>query len=73
MEKLVEWTALAGENEVLWENLLQRYFVHHKFHLPDPGTNPGRRGGEPATNRFIYGAASIENSLADYKVRFENV
>jgi hypothetical protein len=24
---------------------------------PDPGSNPGRRGGKPATNRFSYGAA----------------
>jgi hypothetical protein len=26
---------------------------------PDPGLNPGRRGGKPATNRFSYGAATI--------------
>jgi hypothetical protein len=26
---------------------------------PDPGLNPGRRGGKPATNRFSYGAAHI--------------
>jgi hypothetical protein len=25
---------------------------------PDPGSNPGRRGGKPATNRLSYGAAS---------------
>jgi hypothetical protein len=25
---------------------------------PDPGLNPGRRGGKPATNRFSYGAAT---------------
>jgi hypothetical protein len=24
---------------------------------PEPGSNPGRRGGEPATNRLSYGAA----------------
>jgi hypothetical protein len=24
---------------------------------PDPGSNPGRRGGKPANNRFSYGAA----------------
>jgi hypothetical protein len=24
---------------------------------PDPGLNPGRRGGKPTTNRFSYGAA----------------
>jgi hypothetical protein len=25
--------------------------------LPDPGLNPGRRGGKPAINRLSYGAA----------------
>jgi hypothetical protein len=58
MEKLVEWTVLAGETEVIRENLSWRHFVHHKSHLADPGTNPGRRGGKPATNSFSYGAAS---------------
>jgi hypothetical protein len=28
---------------------------------PDPGLNPGRRGGKPATNRFSYGAARSED------------
>jgi hypothetical protein len=51
---------LVGEIEVLGENLLRRHFVHHKSHLPDPGANPGRRSGKPATNRFRYGAASFE-------------
>jgi hypothetical protein len=31
MEKSVEW--LAGETEVLAENLPQCRFVHHKFHM----------------------------------------
>jgi hypothetical protein len=51
VEKLVEWR-LAGENEVLGENLPQRHFVHHK--IPDDQTRartPSRRGGKPATNR----------------------
>jgi hypothetical protein len=56
MEQLVEWR-LAGETEVLGENLPQRHFVHHKSHMTDPGSNPGRRGGKPATNRLSYGAA----------------
>jgi hypothetical protein len=56
MENLVE-LRLAGETEILGENLLQHHFVHHKSHLPDPGSNPGRRGGKPATNRLSYSAA----------------
>jgi hypothetical protein len=30
---------------------------------PDPGANPGRRGGKPATNRLSYGAAYEFNLL----------
>jgi hypothetical protein len=50
VEKLVEWR-LAGETcpsatlsatNPIW---------------PDPGSNPGCRGGKPATNRLSYGAA----------------
>jgi hypothetical protein len=59
MENLVEWTVLAGETEVLGENLGQRHFAHHKSHLPDPGANPGHRGGKPATNRLSFGSADV--------------
>jgi hypothetical protein len=48
---------MAGETEVLGENLHRLHFVHHKSHLPNPGAN--RRGGKPETNRFSYGAADI--------------
>jgi hypothetical protein len=48
---------LPGKTEVLGEILLQRHFVHHKSHLPDPGANTGCRGGKTATNRLSYGAA----------------
>jgi hypothetical protein len=36
----VEWR-LAGETEVLRENLTQHYFVHHKSYMPRPGFKPG--------------------------------
>jgi hypothetical protein len=38
MEKLVE--SLAGETEVLGENLPQCRFIHHKPHVM-PGREPG--------------------------------
>jgi hypothetical protein len=30
---------------------------------PDPGSNPGRRGGKPATNHLSYGAADCVDLL----------
>jgi hypothetical protein len=40
VEQLVE-CELAGETEVLGENLPQRQFVHHKSHMTTPGLEPG--------------------------------
>jgi hypothetical protein len=42
---------LAGETEVLGKNLPQRHFCSSQNPTrPDPGLNPGRPGGKPATN-----------------------
>jgi hypothetical protein len=57
VEKQMECT-LAGETEVLGEILPQRHFCPSQNPTwPDPGLNPGRRVGKPATNRLSYGAA----------------
>jgi hypothetical protein len=39
MENLVEW--MAGETEVLGENLPRRHFVHHKSYVTRPWIEPG--------------------------------
>jgi hypothetical protein len=61
---------LAGETVVLGENLPQRHFSPSQNPTwPDPGLNPGRRGGKPATNRLSYGAADF--TLSVRHVRFQ--
>jgi hypothetical protein len=60
VEKQME-CRLAGETEVLGENLPKRHFCpSQKPTGPDPGLNPGRRGGKPETNRLSYGAALLQ-------------
>jgi hypothetical protein len=39
VEQLVE-QRLAGETKVLGENLPQRHFVHHKYHMTRSGLKP---------------------------------
>jgi hypothetical protein len=63
VEKQMEFR-LAGETEVLGENLPQRHFCPSQNPTwTDPGLNPGRRSGKPATNRLSYGAAVCWHSL----------
>jgi hypothetical protein len=61
MEKLMEWW-LAGETEVLGENMTQCRFAHHKLRM----LNPGHRGGKPATNRLSYGTAEKDFAVWSY-------
>jgi hypothetical protein len=58
VEQLVEWR-LAGETEVLRENLPQRHFVDHKSHMSRPGFEPGVLWWDAETNRLSYDAALI--------------
>jgi hypothetical protein len=55
---------LAGETEVLGENLPQRHYCPSQNPTwPDPVLNPRRRGGKPAINRLSYGAAILSFTM----------
>jgi hypothetical protein len=61
VEQSVEW--LAGEIEVIGENLPQCNFVNHNSHMTEPDSNPGCSGGKPVTNRPSYGCIAIYTFL----------
>jgi hypothetical protein len=68
VEQSVEWE-LAGESEVLGENLPQSTLSTSNPTWPDLGSNPGRRGGKPATNRQSYCTAfEPTNSINSCKI-----
>jgi hypothetical protein len=71
VKQSMEWK-LARETEVLGENLPQRHFAHDKPTWPDLGSNLGRRGGKPATNRLSYGAVSTISFDAIALIRGSN-
>jgi hypothetical protein len=56
VEKLVEYK-LAGETEVLGETCPRATLSITNPTWLDPGLNPGRSDGKPATNHLSYGAA----------------
>jgi hypothetical protein len=61
----VERATIAGETEVLGENLPQRHFVPPQIpHDQVLFRTPDRSGGKPVTNRLSYGAA-ILSQLVD--------
>jgi hypothetical protein len=62
VQQSVEWE-LAGETEVLGENLPQCYDVLCGPQIPHDltrGSNTRRRGGKPAANRLYYRTAYLQ-------------
>jgi hypothetical protein len=59
VEQAVGWE-LAVETEVLRENLPQCTLSTTNPTWPDLGSNRGRRGEKPATNRLSYGTAILD-------------
>jgi hypothetical protein len=57
MENLVEWR-LTGEPKYSEKTCPSTTLSTTNPTWPDSGSNPGRRGGKPATNHLSYGTAS---------------
>jgi hypothetical protein len=58
VEQSVEWK-LVGETAVPGENLPSATSSTTNPTWPNLGSNPGRRGGKPATNLLSYGTANL--------------
>jgi hypothetical protein len=56
VEKLVEWRLAGAGAEETWPSAS---LSNTNPTWLDPGLNPGRRVGKPATNRLSYGAACV--------------
>jgi hypothetical protein len=54
---------MAGETEVLGQNLPQCHLASTNLTRTNLGWNPGRRGGKVAVNRLSYGTAMQETEL----------
>jgi hypothetical protein len=67
MENLVEW--MAGETEVLGENLPRRTLSTTNPTWPDPGLNPGRRHGIHVITKRLR-LVSIATSLQAARLGF---
>jgi hypothetical protein len=66
VEQSVEWE-LAGETEVLGENVPSATLSTTNPTSSDLGSDPGHRGGKPATDRLSYCTACYEVRNKLYK------